>query len=59
MLSFDRLALDDGDRPELDALLADACLVASVYHIAHVLVGLGRLLHDELRRQARHQMRSR
>ena len=46
-----KLALDDTDRPQLDALLADAGRVAGVHHVCHVLVRLGRFFHDQFGRR--------
>lgn len=43
------LAFNDGDRSQLDALLADAGGVTGVDHVRHVLVRLGRLFHHQLR----------
>lgn len=45
-----RSAFDHSDRPQLDDLVRDAGGVAGVDHGGHVLVRLGRLLHDQLRR---------
>ena len=46
-----KLAFDDADRPQLDALLADAGRVAGVHHVGHVLVRLGRFFHDQFGRR--------
>lgn len=44
------LALDDCDGPQLDALLGDVCVVTRLNDLAHVLVTLRGLLHDQLGR---------
>ena len=48
-------ALDDGHRLQFDTLLTDASRVAGVHHVSHVLVRLGRLLHDQLGRGHPHR----
>ena len=44
------LALDHCNGTQLDDFVGDAGCVAGVHHRGDVLVRLGRLLHDELRR---------
>ena len=46
-----KLALDDADRPQLDALFADSGRVTGVHHVGHVLVRLGRFFHDQFGRR--------
>lgn len=44
------LAFDYSNRPQFDRLLRDTRLMTSIHNVGDVLVRLGRLLHDQLRR---------